>query len=73
LKINNVWHARGIGSCCVHSIFVCLAIVSARAEDNKIVTLRPELRFDHFYDAPAFNNGTRNNQFVASMDFIIQY
>jgi Putative beta-barrel porin-2, OmpL-like. bbp2 len=40
---------------------------------NKIVTLRPELRFDHSYDTPAFNNGTRRNQLVASMDFIVHY
>lgn len=40
---------------------------------NKIVTLRPELRFDHSYDTPAFNNGTRRNQLVAAMDFIIHY
>jgi len=40
---------------------------------NKIVTLRPELRFDHSYDTPAFDNGTRRNQLVASMDFIIHY
>jgi Putative beta-barrel porin-2, OmpL-like. bbp2 len=40
---------------------------------NKIVTLRPELRFDHSYDTPAFNYGTRRNQLVASMDFIIHY
>jgi len=40
---------------------------------NKVTTLRPELRFDHSYDQPAFNNGTRHDQFVASMDFIIHY
>jgi hypothetical protein len=40
---------------------------------NKIVTMRPELRFDHSYDTPAYDNGTRRNQFVASMDFIIHY
>ena len=40
---------------------------------DKIVTLRPELRFDHSYDTAAFENGTRRNQFVASMDFIIHY
>jgi len=40
---------------------------------NKIVTLRPEIRFDHSYNADAFDNGTRRNQFVASMDFIIHY
>jgi len=40
---------------------------------NKIVTLRPELRFDHSYDTTAFNNGTRRNQLVVSMDFIIHY
>jgi hypothetical protein len=40
---------------------------------DKIITLRPELRFDHSYDTAAFENGTRRNQFVASMDFIIHY
>ncbi len=40
---------------------------------NKITTVRPEVRFDHSYDVPAFNNGTRRNQFTFSMDFIIHY
>ena len=40
---------------------------------NKVITLRPELRFDHSYDTAAFDNGTHRNQFVASMDFIIHY
>jgi hypothetical protein len=40
---------------------------------DKIITLRPELRFDHSYDTAAFENGTRRNQFVASMDFIVHY
>ena len=40
---------------------------------DKIATLRPELRYDHSYDTPAFNNGIRRNQFSASMDFIIHY
>jgi hypothetical protein len=40
---------------------------------DKIVTLRPELRFDHSYDVPAFNNGTRKNQLTFSMDFIIHF
>jgi Putative beta-barrel porin-2, OmpL-like. bbp2 len=40
---------------------------------DKIMTLRPELRFDHSYGTAAFDNGTRRNQFVASMDLIIHY
>jgi hypothetical protein len=40
---------------------------------DKIITLRPELRFDHSYDTPAFDNGKHRNQFVVSMDFIIHY
>ena len=40
---------------------------------DKIVTVRPELRFGHSYDTAAFNNGTRRSQFTASMDFIIHY
>jgi hypothetical protein len=40
---------------------------------GKIITLRPELRFDHSYDTAAFDNGTRRNQLTASMDFIVHY
>jgi hypothetical protein len=40
---------------------------------DKIITLRPELRFDHSYDSAAFDNGTRRNQLTASMDFIVHY
>jgi hypothetical protein len=40
---------------------------------DKIITLRPELRFDHSYDTAAFDNGTRRNQLVGSMDVIIHY
>ena len=40
---------------------------------NKIMTLRPELRFDHSYDTAAFDNGTRKTQLVASMDLVIHY
>lgn len=40
---------------------------------DKIVTLRPELRFDHSYGTAAFDNGTRRNQLGASMDFIFHY
>ncbi|MFL6552425.1 MAG: outer membrane beta-barrel protein [Chthoniobacterales bacterium] len=28
---------------------------------NKIITLRPELRFDHSHDTAAFNNGTETS------------
>jgi hypothetical protein len=40
---------------------------------SKTLTVRPEVRFDHSYDASAYNNGTRQNQFTFSMDFIIHY
>lgn len=40
---------------------------------DKIITLRPELRFDHSYDTAAFDNGRRRNQLVGSMDVIIHY
>lgn len=40
---------------------------------TKILTVRPELRFDHSYDVPAYNNGTRQNQVVFSTDFIIHF
>jgi hypothetical protein len=40
---------------------------------NKITTIRPELRFDHSYDTPAYNNGTRQNQVTFSVDFIVHF
>jgi hypothetical protein len=40
---------------------------------DKIITLRPELRFDHSYNTAAFDNGARRNQFTVSMDFVIHY
>jgi len=40
---------------------------------DKLITIRPELRFDHSYQTAVFDNGTRRNQLVASMDFIIHY
>jgi hypothetical protein len=61
------------------SLFLCGTSVSAQTNwgltvwPNKIVTLRPEIRFDHSYDTAAFDNGARRNQFVPSMDFIIHF
>ena len=40
---------------------------------NKLITIRPELRFDHSYAKTAYDNGTRHNQFVASFDVIFHF
>lgn len=40
---------------------------------NKFVALRPELRFERSYDAPAYDNGRRQNQFMFAMDMIYRY
>jgi hypothetical protein len=40
---------------------------------NKLITLRPEVRFDHSYAATAYDNGTRHNQFMASFDVIVHF
>jgi hypothetical protein len=37
------------------------------------VLLRPELRFDHSVDKPAYNNGTRKSQFQLAMDVIFNF
>jgi Putative beta-barrel porin-2, OmpL-like. bbp2/Carboxypeptidase regulatory-like domain len=37
------------------------------------VLLRPELRFDHAFDATAYDNGTRRNQFQFAMDAIFKF
>lgn len=35
--------------------------------------VRPEFRLDHSYNAPAYNNGLKNNQLLAAFDVIIHY
>jgi hypothetical protein len=37
------------------------------------VQLRPELRFDRAWDAPAYDNGAHQNQFTASTDLIFHF
>ena len=37
------------------------------------VLFRPELRFEHAYDAPAFNNGTKKSQLMLAADLVITY
>lgn len=34
------------------------------------VVFRPELRYDHAFDSPAYNNGTKKNQVTAALDMI---
>jgi hypothetical protein len=34
------------------------------------ILVRPELRYEHAYDAPAYNAGTKKNQFVFASDLI---
>jgi hypothetical protein len=34
------------------------------------VVFRPELRYEHAYDAPAYNNGTKKSQFMFAADVI---
>ncbi len=34
------------------------------------ILIRPELRYERSYDTPAYNNGTKKNQFTASSDII---
>jgi Putative beta-barrel porin-2, OmpL-like. bbp2 len=40
---------------------------------DKLITIRPELRFDHSYDVPAYNNGTRRNQLAFVTDVIFHF
>jgi hypothetical protein len=40
---------------------------------DKIITLRPEIRFDHSYDTKAYNNGTRQNQVAFVTDMIFHF
>jgi hypothetical protein len=40
---------------------------------DKIITIRPELRFDHSYADRAYDNGTRHNQLVFTTDVIFHF
>jgi Putative beta-barrel porin-2, OmpL-like. bbp2 len=40
---------------------------------DKLITIRPELRYDHSYDDRAYNNGTRHNQLAFTTDVIFHY
>jgi hypothetical protein len=37
------------------------------------IVFRPELRYDHAYDAPAYNNGTKKSQLMFAGDVILFY
>ena len=40
---------------------------------DKIITIRPELRFDHSYDVKGYDNGTRHNQLAFVTDVIFHF
>jgi hypothetical protein len=37
------------------------------------IVLRPEIRFDHALDRPAYDDGTRKSQFQFAMDVIFKF
>jgi hypothetical protein len=37
------------------------------------IVFRPELRYEHAYDAPAYNNGTKKSQLMFAGDIIFFY
>jgi hypothetical protein len=40
---------------------------------NKLMTIRPELRFEHSYADRAYDNGLRKNQVMASCDVVFHF
>lgn len=40
---------------------------------DKLITIRPEIRFDHSYDVPAYNNGTKKDQLAFVVDTIFHF
>ncbi len=40
---------------------------------NKLMTVRPELRFERAYQAESYNGATRKNQFTAQVDVIFHF
>jgi hypothetical protein len=73
LTLRNEFYDDSVGSRTGHATKYSEHSLGITWWPDKIITLRPEVRFDHSYDTAAFDNGMRRNQFVASMDFIIHY
>ena len=73
LTIRNEFYNDIVGSRTGHATTYSEHSLGITWWPDKIVTVRPELRFDHSYDTTTFDNATRRNQFVASMDFIVHY
>jgi hypothetical protein len=40
---------------------------------DKLITIRPELRLEHAYNAPSYDNQTRKTQFTAQFDVIFHF
>jgi hypothetical protein len=40
---------------------------------DKLITIRPELRFDHSYDVAAYNNGRDKSQLAFVVDTIFHF
>lgn len=40
---------------------------------NSIMTVRPEIRFDHAYQKAAYDNGARKNQFSFNVDLVVHF
>jgi hypothetical protein len=40
---------------------------------SNVVTIRSELRFEHAYDMPAYNNGAKHSQLTFAADLIWRY
>jgi hypothetical protein len=73
LTLRNEFHNDIVGSHTGHATKYSEHSLGVTWWPNKIITRRPELRFDHSYDTAAFHNGTQRNQFVGSMDVIVHY
>ena len=40
---------------------------------NKLITVRPEIRFDRAFNATAYDDGTRHNQLMFSCDCVLHF
>lgn len=73
LTVRNEFYNDSVGSRTGHATKYSEHSLGLTWWPDKIVTIRPEIRFDHSYDTTAFDNGTRRNQFTFTTDFIVHY
>jgi hypothetical protein len=73
LTLRNEFFDDGKGQRTGHKTIYSEHTVGVTYWFNRIMTFRPEVRFDHAYNLPAYDNGTRRSQVLLAADLIFHF